>query len=137
MIDTTDMTDMMSHEEWSSIPEAERTFAQPLPAAKVLNTVFVNELQIELGMEEDYVARLRELDAALAMDPTNATLQEQLEGARFVWGQYTGAMKVLAELKGEAVLSRLRRSGAPQDIRWGAPPDSKGRQALKIISDRD
>ena len=137
MIDTTDMTDMLSHEEWTSIPDAERTFERPLDATKVFHATMVNELQIELGMEEDYVARLRELDAAIAMDPTNAALKEQLEGARFVWAQYTGAMKVLTELKGENILSRLRRAGAPQDIRWAAPPDSKGTIALKILSDRD
>ncbi|HEU0037350.1 MAG TPA: hypothetical protein VFQ53_42360 [Kofleriaceae bacterium] len=137
MIDTTDMTEMLSHEEWTSIPEAERTFAQPLPAAKVFHTTLVNELQIELGMEAAYVARLKELDAAVAADPNNAQLAEQLEGARFVWAQYTGAMKILTELKGENILSRLRRAGANQDIKWSAPPDSKGNIALKILSDRD
>lgn len=137
MIDTTDMTDMMSNEEWNSIPVAERTFAAPLPATKVFNTTLVNELQIELGMEEDYVARLKELDAALAASPNDANLQAQLAGARFVWGQYTGAMKVLTELKGENILSRLRRAGAPQSITWAAPSDSKGNIALKILSDRD
>jgi len=50
MIDTTDMTDMLSHEEWTSIPDTERTFMAPLPAAKVFNTTLVNELQIELGL---------------------------------------------------------------------------------------
>ncbi|MEO8704345.1 MAG: hypothetical protein ABI867_30100, partial [Kofleriaceae bacterium] len=49
MIDTTDMTDMLSNQEWGTVPEADRSFAQPLPAAKVFNTTFVNELQIELG----------------------------------------------------------------------------------------
>lgn len=137
MIDTTDMTDMLSHEEWTSIPDAERTFEAPLPATKVFHATFVNELQIELGREEAYVERLRELDMAIAADPNNAALKEQLEGARFVWAQYTSAMKVLCELKGEAILSRLRRAGAPQSIRWAAPPDSKGNIALKILSDRD
>ncbi len=137
MIDTTDMTDMLSNEEWNSIPEAERTFAQPLPAAKVFHTTLVNELQIELGLEEAYVARLRDLDTAIAADPSNADLAQQLEGARFVWAQYTGAMKVLSELKGANILSRLRKAGAPQSITWAAPPDSKGNIALKILSDRD
>ncbi len=137
MIDTTDMTDMLSHEEWTSISEADRTFAAPLPAAKVFNTTFVNELQIELGMEEDYVARLKELDAAIALDPSNADLKAQLDGARFVWNEYRGAMKVLAELKGANVISRLRRAGAPASIRWEAPADSKGNIALQILSDRD
>ncbi|MEO8703268.1 MAG: hypothetical protein ABI867_24690, partial [Kofleriaceae bacterium] len=106
-------------------------------AAKVFNTTFVNELQIELGLEAAYVARLRDLDTKVAADPTNVDLQAQLEGARFVWAQYTGAMKVLTELKGEAIVSRLKRAGAPNAIKWSAPSDSKGNIALKILSDRD
>lgn len=137
MIDTTDMTDMMSNEEWGSIPETERTFAQPLPATKVFNTTLVNELQIELGMEAAYVARLKDLETKLAASPTDATLKAQLDGARFVWTQYTGAMKVLTELKGENIISKLKRAGAPSGITWSAPSDSKGNIALKILSDRD
>ncbi len=137
MIDTTDMTEMLTHEEWTSIPEAERSFAQPLPAAKVFNTVFVNELQIELGMEKAYVDRMRALEAQLAMNPNDANVKAQLEGARFVWQQYTGAMKVLTELKGANVLDRLKRAGAPSGITWTAPTDSKGNIALKILADRD
>ncbi|MGE0397963.1 MAG: hypothetical protein AB7T06_14785 [Kofleriaceae bacterium] len=137
MIDTTDFTDMLSHEEWTSIPEADRSFAQPLPAAKVFHTVLVNELQIELGMEKAYVDRLRDLDTRLAADPNNADLQAQLAGARFVWAQYTGSMKVLTELKGANIIDRLKRAGANQQITWSAPPDSKGNTALRILSDRD
>jgi hypothetical protein len=137
MIDTMDMTEMLSHEEWLTIPEAARTFAEPLPAAKVLHTVLVNELQIELGSEEAYVARLKDLTEKLAASPGDASLRAELDGATFVWEQYTGAMKVLTELKGDNVLSRLRRAGAPQSVRWSAPPDSKGNQALKILADRD
>jgi hypothetical protein len=137
MIDTTDMTDMLSNEEWSSIPEADRTFAEPLPAAKVFNTTLVNELQIELGLEADYIARIKDLDMQIAANPNDAGLQAQLAGARFVWAQYTGAMKVLTELKGENILSRLRRAGAPAGITWSAPADSKGNIALKILADRD
>jgi hypothetical protein len=137
MIDTTDMTDMLSHEEWTSIPEADRTFKAPLPAEKVFNTVLVNELQIELGMEAAYVARLKSLTEKLAMTPNDATLQAQLAGAKFVWEQYTGAMKTLTELKGENVLKKLKSAGANQDIKWVAPSDSKGNQALKILADRD
>lgn len=137
MIDTTDMTDMLSHEEWTSIPAAERTFAAPLPAAKVFNTVLVNELQIELGMEAAYVARLKDLTEKVAASPNDAALEAQLDGAKFVWEQYTGAMKTLTQLKGANILDRLKRAGANQDIKWVAPPDSKGNQALKILADRD
>ncbi len=137
MIDTTDMTDMISHEEWLSIPEADRSFEKPLPAAKVFNTTFVNEVQIELGSEEAYVSRLRELNDAVAADPNNAALQAQLEGARFVWHEYTGAMKVLASLKGDRILDKLDKAGAPSGIQWDAPSGSKGNIALTILSDRD
>ena len=54
-----------------------------------------------------------------------------------MWAQYTGAMKVLTELKGENILSRLKRAGAPAGITWAAPADSKGNIALKILTDRD
>ena len=137
MIDTTDMTDMMSNEEWGSIPAADRTFAQPLPATKVFNTTMVNELQIELGMEAAYVARLKDLDTQVAANPNDAALKAQLDGARFVWSQYTGAMKVLTELKGENIIKKLKSAGAPNGITWAAPADSKGNIALKILSDRD
>ncbi|HTL31884.1 MAG TPA: hypothetical protein VL326_02100 [Kofleriaceae bacterium] len=137
MIDTTDMVDMLTMEEWNSIPEAQRTFAQPLPAAKIFNTVFVNELQIELGMEKAYVDRIKALEAQLAMTPNDANVKAQLDGAKFVFAQYTGAMKVLTELKGENVLDRLKKAGAPSGITWVAPADSKGNLALKILADRD
>lgn len=137
LIDTFDMTEMLSHEEWLSIPEADRTFTRPLPAAKVFNTVLVNEVQIELGSEAAYVARLKELTEKLATNPNDAATKEQLEGATFVWAQYNESMRILAELKGANVLERLQRAGANQNIRWAPPPDSKGNQALKILSDRD
>jgi hypothetical protein len=137
MIDTMDMTDMLSHEEWQSIPEGERTFANPLPAAKVFHTVLVNELQIELGMEAAYVTRLKDLTDKVAANPTDAAARAELDGATWVWQQYTGSMKVLTELKGANVLDRLRRAGAAQSLRWSAPPDSKGNQGLKILADRD
>jgi hypothetical protein len=137
MIYTTHFTDMLSKEEWESIPAADRSFAQPLPATKVFHTVLVNELQIELGMEAAYVARLKDLTDRLAAAPNDPALREQLAGAKFVWEQYTLAMKVLTELKGANILDRLRRAGAPDTIRWSAPPDSKGNTALKILADRD
>jgi hypothetical protein len=136
MIDTFDMADMMSAQEWESIPEANRTFKEPLPAAKIFNTVLVNELQVELGMEKEYIARIKDLEAKLAAAPTDTTLKAQLDGAKFVWGQYVEAMKVLTELKGERVLDKLQDAGAT-GISWSAPPDSKGNQALKILAGRD
>jgi hypothetical protein len=136
MIDTFDMAEMMSSYEWEKIPEADRTFKAPLPGAKIFNTVLVNELQIELGMEAAYVARLKDLEAKLAASPNDAALKAQLDGAKFVWGQYIDSMKVLTELKGDKVLKKLKDAGA-SGITWSAPPDSKGNQALKILAGRD
>jgi hypothetical protein len=136
MIDTFDMADMMSAREWDKIPEANRTFKEPLPATKVFNTVLVNELQIELGMEAAYVARMKDLEAKLAAAPNDATLKAQHDGVKFVWGQYVESMKVLTELKGERVIDKLKDAGAT-GITWSAPPDSKGNQALKILAGRD
>ena len=138
MIDTSDMTDMMTNEEWNSIPEAQRTFAQPLPAAKVFNTTLVNELQIELGMEKAYVARLKELEAAVAADSDRC---EPQGAAR--WREVrVGAVHRLDEGAVRAqgsrnVLDRLKKAGATSTLSWSAPPDSKGNIALKILADRD
>ena len=137
MIDTTDMTDMLSNQEWASISTADRTFSQPLPATKVFNTMLVNELQVELGMEAAYVAREKDLEAKLVTDPNNAALKEQLEGARFVWGEYKASMKVLAQMKGANIIDKLKKAGAPSNIKWTTPSDSKGNIALKILADRD
>jgi hypothetical protein len=131
------MVDMLSPEEWASIPEADRTFKQPLPAAKVFNTVLVNENQVELGMEVAYMARIKELKDKLAMTPNDPTVTEQLAGAQFIWDSYVNAMKTMVSLKGDRILSKLKKAGANQNITWVAPPDSKGNQAMKILSDRD
>jgi hypothetical protein len=136
MIDTFDMADMMSSYEWDKLPATSRTFQEPLPATKVFNTVLVNELQIELGMEAAYVARMKDLATKLAAAPTDATLKAQHDGAVFVWKQYIDAMKVLTELKGDRVIDKLEDAGAT-GISWSAPPDSKGNQALKILAGRD
>jgi len=68
LIDTMDMTSMYSPDAWNSIPAAERTAASTLPADKAFDTVLVNELQIELGLEEPYLARMSELAATIAKD---------------------------------------------------------------------
>jgi hypothetical protein len=137
IIDTFDMTEMVSEEEWQSIPEVDRTIATPLPAAKVFHTVLVNELQIELGMEEAYVKRLAELDARVASDTGTPETQAMRAGAGFVFAEYRAVLRDLAQVKGERVLSRLRRAGAPADIRWEPITDSKGNTALRILADRD
>lgn len=140
LIDTFDWTDVVTEQEWQSIPEAERTIATPLPPEKVAHTILVNELQIELGQETAYVQRIAELEAALA-NPTPPepadVLETRLAGAKFVFGAYRALLQDLAALKGDRVIKRLKRAGAPADLEWIAAQDSKGNIALNIVSDRD
>jgi hypothetical protein len=140
LIDTFDWTDVVTEEEWQRIPETERTIATPLPPEKVATTIVVNELQIELGQETAYVKRIAELETLVA-NPTPEQPVEvtsaQLAGAKFVFSAYRALLQDLAELKGERVLKRLKRAGAPNAIQWVPAADSKGNIALNIVSDRD
>jgi hypothetical protein len=43
----------------------------------------------------------------------------------------------MAALKGDRVLKRLKRAGAPSSIGWSPIVDSKGNTALKLIADLD
>ncbi len=137
IIDTFDWTDMLSHEEWESIPAADRTIEKPLPAAKIFHTTLVNELQIELGMEEAYVNRLKELETLKASATPPEGLDAQLAGAKMVFDAYRSSLNYLAELKGGNVLSRLRRAGAPQTATWGPTTQSKGVIGLSQLANRD
>jgi hypothetical protein len=140
LIDTFDWTDVVTEEEWQRIPETERTIATPLPPEKVATTILVNELQIELGQETAYVKRIAELETLVA-NPTPEQPVEvttaQLAGAKFVFSAYRALLQDLAELKGERVLKRLKRAGAPGGLQWVPASDSKGNIALNIVSDRD
>ena len=139
LIDTFDWTDVITEQEWQGIPENERSIATPIAPEKVAHTMLVNELQIELGQETAYVARIAELEA-LAADPATLPTSDtatQLAGARFVFSAYRALLQDLAALKGERVLRRLRRAGAPSGLQWIPAADSKGNIALNIVSDRD
>ena len=140
LIDTFDWTDVVTEEEWQRIPETERTIATPLPPEKVATTIVVNELQIELGQETAYVKRIAELETLQANPTPEQPLEvvsAQLAGAKFVFSAYRALLQDLAELKGERVLKRLKRAGAPNASQWVPAADSKGNIALNIVSDRD
>lgn len=133
MIDTFDMTDILTPAEWASIPLAERDFTRPLPAEKVIHTLLVNELQIELGCEKEFVDRIDALSAQIAAGDSTAETAQALEGAKFVFRAYVDAMSYLAELKGDRVLRLLRDAGAPSDIRWETTERAKGETALALL----
>lgn len=134
IIDTTDMTDFLTHEEWESIPEAERTIAKDLPAKKIFHTTFVNEVQIELGLEKTYLERIQSLQEKI--DAGKGTIEDEkaLEGARFIFSEYRASLTFLAELKESRVKKYLKRNGA-DDFKWEAASFSKGHTALLMIAD--
>lgn len=68
IIDTTDMTEYVKHEDWEAIPADKRTPANQLPEDKVFHVSLVNENQIELGEEKDYLDRLTELTGKISED---------------------------------------------------------------------
>lgn len=135
IIDTMDMTDMLSHAAWQSIPEAERTFENPLPACKVFNTSLVNEVQIELTSIAPFIKRVDELKEQIAAGST-PELEAQLEGARFVLKKMEESMSTVAKLKGDDVVDELEDNGAPRGLEWVPAEHSKGKTALLILTDQ-
>lgn len=68
LIDTLDMSEYVKHEDWESIPPAERTPAHQIPKDKIFHATLVNETQIELGLEEPYLDRMAELSKQIDAD---------------------------------------------------------------------
>jgi len=137
MIDTMDMAEMMTREEWIAIPEADRKIDIPLDPAKVFHTVLVNEVQIELGNEAEYINLIQELQTKV--DSGSATDEDlkRLEGTQFVLGQMSDGLIYLSDIKKEKLLDRLDDNGAPNDIKWVPSPASKGTIALRRLGDMD
>lgn len=135
MIDTFDMTQMLSNEEWLSIPEAERDFTHDLPPEKIMNTVLVNELQIELGQEAAYVMQIDALTAQIQGGDMTPETAAMLEGATFVLNEYIDAMKHLGDLKGSYILKRLKNAGASKKIKWEHTDRSKGDTAIAMYAE--
>ena len=134
LIDTTDMTDMITHEEWESIPEAGRRIDVELPANKIFHTTFVNEVQIELGSETAFLDRIESLQEKI--NAGNGTDEDKalIAGAQFVFDEYRSSLAFLAELKEKRIAKYLKRGGA-KGFKWKAATHSKGHTALLIIAD--
>lgn len=137
IIDTMDMAEMLTREEWISIPEDERKIDMPFDPAKVFHTVLVNEVQIELGNEAPYLKRVDELQAKV--DDGSATDDElkALKGAQFVLGEMSDSLIYLSDIKKDKVLDRLDDNGAPRDIEWVPSEASKGTISLRRLGDMD
>ncbi len=75
LIDTTDLSEYVKHEDWESIPEAQRTPANTIPRDKIFHCTFVNELQIELGLEKPYIDRMDALKKAIDTDRASLVMK--------------------------------------------------------------
>lgn len=133
MIDTFDMTDMVSNSEWTKIPADDRQAGDEIPADKVFYTTLVNEVQIELMSEQPYLTRIAELEEAKA---NGQDVDDMLAGAQFVLDTYRGSLTKIAELKGEAILEELEDEGV-NGAEWVPATHSKGQTALMILADQD
>jgi hypothetical protein len=142
IIDTFDWTDMVSHEEWMTIPEADKAPGKDIPPDKVFHTTLVNEVQLELTEVSGYVDRIEKLTAELATATASndaaamATITKNLEGAKWVFEELQKSTQVLATLKGRAILDRLKALGSPSDIQWAPAAHAKGNTALLILTDK-
>ncbi len=86
------------------------------------------------------VADLRRLDPALLTAAnrdkavrTDAAVERNLDGAKWVFDEYMNAQKFLSEAKGDRVLRGLRDAGG-QNLTWQPTESSKGDLALKLVS---
>ena len=137
IIDTMDMAEMMTREEWIAVPEADRKIDVPLDPAKVFHTVLVNEVQIELGNEAEYINLIQELQTKVDAGVATEDELSRLAGSQFVLGQMSDALIYLGDIKKDKVLDRLDDNGAPNDIKWVPSPASKGTIALRRLGDMD
>jgi hypothetical protein len=135
MIDTMDMTEMLTAQEWDRISEADRKIDVPLDPATVFHTTLVNEVQIELGQEESYVTRIEELAALVAGGSASDEDVRNLEGARFVFARFNDALPFLAAVKEDKIRDRLEDAGASNNLAWGPASASKGTIALLLLAD--
>ena len=136
IIDTFDWTDMVSEEEWQTIPEDQRKPGMNLPADKVFHTTLVNEVQLELTEVSEYVKRIEALTTELAQKPGDAEVEKNLAGAKWVFDELQKSTRVIAELKADAILERLEDEGGPDGMEWKPAAHAKGNTALLILTDR-
>ncbi len=137
MIDTMDMAEMLTREEWIGLSDDDKKIDSPLDPAKVFHTVLVNEVQIELGNEAPYLERIAEMQERLDSGNISAEEEKILAGSQMVLGQMSDALIYLSDIKKEKVLDRLDDNGAPNSIEWVPSDASKGTIALRRLGDMD
>lgn len=136
IIDTMDYTEMITPEEWQSIPADQLKPSVEVPPEKVFHTSLVNEVQIELGSEKAYLERIEALKADMTANGETPEKLRMLEGARMVFAEYRGSLTKIAELKGDSIVDDLEDAGAPNGMQWVPATHSKGETALMILADQ-
>lgn len=122
LIDTTDKTEYVRPEDWKSIPEDQRTPAHELPADKVFHATLVNETQIELGEEKEYLNALTAYEnelkadrASLFMKHLDASGQQGIDkNDPATYSAALSAILALAQPEKEAKLAALNQFLAEQ-----------------------
>jgi hypothetical protein len=137
MIDTMDMAEMLTREEWITLSDDEKKIDSPLDPAKVFHTVLVNEVQIELGNEAPYLERIAEMQEKVDSGSITDEELKILEGAQMILGQMSDGLIYLSDIKKDKVLDRLDDNGAPNSIEWVPSDASKGTIALRRLGDMD
>ncbi len=137
IIDTMDMTEMLTREEWLGLSADEQKISSLFDPAKVFHTVLVNEVQIELGNEAPYVERVAELKTKVDAGSATDDDLKALAGAEMVLGEMSDALIYLSDVKKDGLLKRLDDGGAPNGIDWVPSTDSKGTTALLRLGDMD
>ncbi len=133
LIDTMDFAQMLAPEEWDSMSDAQRRIDTPLDPRRILHSTLVNEVQIELGFEDEYLERIEELEARIAGGGSAEDVRD-LDGARFVFERFNDAMRTVASLKEDDVLDELEDLGARGDLRWDSASHGKGSLGLLMLT---
>ena len=133
IIDTTDLSEMVSHEDWEGMSDAQKRIDAILPADRVYHASLTNEVQIELGLEGPFVERIKELNDQIAAGNAGPDAQAMLDGATFVFNTYREALGTIAQIKGRRIERALRRGGV-RGADWGPAERSKGEVAILTLA---
>ena len=132
IIDTLDYTEMVTPDEWQSLKPEQMIPSKSLPPEKVFHTTFVNEVQIELTLVNEYLEKMEAMRTSIAGGSTE--LQPKLDGAKFVFDTFKASLPILSDAKSEDILDELEDRGAPDTLKWESAVNSKGKTALLLLT---
>lgn len=133
IIDTLDYTEMVTPDEWNALTPDDKIPSKSIDPKKVFHTTFVNEVQIELTLVNDYLNKMEAMRTSIAGG--DASLQTKLDGATFVFDTFKASLPILSDAKSEDILDELEDRGAPDTLQWESAVHSKGKTALLLLSE--